>query len=66
MSLDSRTLRKDDSPKNRVLGTHPNCVCVKKEARLFVIMDGAKYVCHDRNAYQAWLKAEMFLKQECV
>lgn len=61
MSFDSRTQRKDDSPKKRVLGTHPNCVCIKKEARLFIIMDGDKIVCHDSNAYQAWLKAELFL-----
>lgn len=61
MSFDSRTLRKDDSPKKRVLDTYPDCVCIKKEARLFIIMNGEKYICHDRNAYQAWLKAELVL-----
>lgn len=61
MSFDSRTLRKDDSPKKRVLSSHPNYVCIKKESRLFIIMDGESYICHDKNAYQAWLKAELFL-----
>lgn len=61
MSFDSRTLRKDDSPKQRVLSSHPNCVCIKMAARLFVIKDGDFLVCHDSNPYQAWLKAELFL-----
>jgi len=61
MSFDSRTLRKDDSPKQRVLNSHPNCVCIKMDSRLFVIKDGELLVCHANNAYQAWLKAELFL-----
>lgn len=61
MSLDSRTLRKDDSPKTRVLALNPNCVCVRLDRSIYAIKDGEKYVCQARNAYQAWLEAEFVL-----
>lgn len=37
MSFDSRTMRKDDHPKMRVLSKCPNCVCIKKNPNYFLL-----------------------------
>lgn len=61
MTFDSRTQRKDDSPKARVLARFPQYQCIKKPGFGFVITDGANNLCGDKTAYEAWRTAESIL-----
>jgi hypothetical protein len=62
MSFDDRTMRLDDSPRDRVRQVHPKCVCTavywngRREG--FVVSLNGKTIASATQAYQAWLLAE--------
>lgn len=62
MSFDDRTMRLDDSPRDRVRQVHPSIICTAvywngKRAGYVVSLSG-KTIASATQAYEAWLLAE--------